>query len=755
MGERMGDRVAGRGGERLGAHLGEASRRELMTRAATVGLLMRHTVNSIAALVALADPASLARPAGKVLLAVLAAWSVYRLCTRSHRPALLAVDYVLVLAVCLAIPALVPDPDFFVSNTAPQAIAGTAVVSISVSVPMRASIPMTVGIAAAYAYGASGAVGWVHVASVTALYYFGVQCATASVIRLMLLRVAVAVDRARRQRHDAEVARRVTDALRHYEHEQLALLHDTAASTLLMVGHSTALDAERLAAQARRDLDLLHDGAWVAPPPRVDLVSALRECASHLRTPVRFAGREQLWLPGEAAQPVVAAAREVMTNVDRHAHATELEITITDHTVLLLDDGVGFDPAEPRHGRGLDDSIVRRMRRAGGHARIDSTLGAGTRTELRWATSEPAVTAPDPDGLVDRTRTRYSLALVGYALVNLAISVPPAVAVAAHPGAQTTLGLLAACAGLAALPGILGNRWSYVWPAAACLLVVAVAQPILLPTELLLGYAHWAQNAIGWCLLPLALTLPTRAGVSVLAGYWLVGSAVTLTRAPTAEMLVNVGLGTASILAVQLFALIFNGLMRDAAFDIAGETQDHQRLVTRDRVTTALRDEYHRRYARIVDNVVPLLSMLARGAGVDADTQSRARAECRRLRALFDQASTFDHALMQRIRPVIDAAEDRGVDVVTDVAGILPDLGEVGLLDAVVSAVAQVLAHADSYARLILSAADGQIEASVVIDTGTAADELSKTLPDTEIVHDGSALWCLIRSGADPATPPS
>ena len=42
------------------------------------------------------------------------------------------------------------------------------------------------------------------------------------------------------------------------------------------------------------------------------------------------------------------------------------------------------------------------------------------------------VAAPDPDGLVDRTRTRYALALIGYALVNLAISVPPAVAVAAH-----------------------------------------------------------------------------------------------------------------------------------------------------------------------------------------------------------------------------------------------------------------------------------------------------------------------------------
>ena len=354
------------------------------------------------------------------------------------------------------------------------------------------------------------------------------------------------------------------------------------------------------------------------------------------------------------------------------------------------------------------------------------------------------VAAPDPDGLVDRTRTRYALALIGYALVNLAISVPPAVAVAAHPDLQTVLGILAACAGLAALPGILGNRWGYAWPAAACLLFVAVAQPMLLPSELLLGYAHWAQNAIGWCLLPLALTLPTRAGVAVLAGFWLVGSTVTLMRAPTAETLVNIGLGTASILAVQLFALIFNGLMRDAARDIAGETQEHQRLVTRDRVTTALRDEYHRRYATIVDNVVPLLSTLARGAGVDTDIQSRARAECRRLRALFDQADTFDHALMRRIRPVIDAAEARGADVATDVTGVLPELADAHL-DALVTPVAQVLSHAVSHARLVVTTVDGNVEISIVIDTAAELHSLPEELSGAEVVVSDGALWCLIR----------
>ena len=715
-----------------------------MSRAATVGLLMRHSVNVIAALVALADPASPARPAGEMLLAVLAGWAVYRVATRSHRPALLAVDYLLVLAVCLAIPLLVPRPGFYVSNTAPQAIAGTAVVSISVSVAARVSIPLTLGIAAAYSYGASGVVGWDNVVSVTAIYYFFVQCATASVIRVMLLRVAAAVDRARRQRHEAELAQRVGDALRDYEHEQLALLHDTAASTLLVVGQGTAVNGDRLAAQARRDLDLLNDAAWVAPPADVELVSALRDCVAHLSTPVRFAGRDQLWLPGETAQPVIAATREVVSNADRHAAATGIDITVTDGAVRVADDGVGFDMATPRRGRGLDDSIIGRMRRAGGQARVESAPGSGTTVELRWAATTPNTIPADPDGLVDRTRTRYALAISAYALVNVAIAVPPAVEVSAHPVAEVVLAAITACAGLAALPGILRDRWALAWPAAAALLVVAVAQPMLPPAGLLLGYAHWAQNAVGWCLLPLALKLPTRAGAAVLVGYWVVGSAAMLSRDHSAAALVNIGLGTASILGVQLFALIFNGLMRDAAVDIARSTQAYQRLLTRDRVAQALRGEYHRRYATIVDNVVPLLDELTRGTRVDPAMQARAWAEWRRLRALFDQAATFDHALMQRIRPVIDAAESRRVDVVADVTGVLPDLDDAHL-DALVTPVARVLAHADSYARLVVTVVGGDVEISVVIDAATELPPLQDGMSHAEVVSSDGALWCLIR----------
>lgn len=715
-----------------------------MNRAAQVGLLMRHTVNLAVSVIALVDPNSAALPTGTALLAAVTCWSAYRLMTRSPALRWLVVDYAVTIAVCLAIPILVPDSDFHLSNTAPQAIAGTAVIGISVSVSALASIPMTLGIAATYAMGAAAVTGWDDVASVSALYYFAVQCATSSIIRLMLLHVAGAIDRARADRAEAEIARRVTDAVRDYEREQLALLHDTAASTLLMVGHGTTLPSERVAAQARRDLELLREGNWQPPPPRVELVAALRDCAAHLSTPVEFDGPERLWVAGETAHSVIAAAREAMTNVDRHARAGLLRVTVSEHSVRLADDGVGFDPLARRRGHGIDESIVGRMRRAHGRAAVTSSPGSGTVTELCWHTTPPVIDPPavDPDRLIDRTRTRYGLALTAYALVNLAITVPPQDAV---------LGVLAALAAAAAVPGILWQRWIFAWPAAIAVLIVAVAQPASLPQDMVLGYAHWAQGAIGWCMVPLMLSLRTGSGAAIIVIYWVINSAVAFARDPSTPLLVNIGFGSASILGVQLFALVFNGLMREAATAVEVENSARQRLLTRDRISQALRSEYQRRYATIVAGVVPLLDALTRGEHLDQDTQLRARAENRRLRALFDQAATFDHPLMQRVRPLIDDVEARRVDVVIDLSGPLPELAD-EQIDALIRPLRTVLDLAATSARVVLTTASDQAEISVVVDRVTEGPP-PEALNDAEVITSGRELWCVLTAATAPTRP--
>ena len=184
----------------------DVSSRHMDRRAGTVAVLMRHSATVLVAAVMVADPADTAAPAGKVLLAVLGVWSAYRLLTRSRALAPTLVDYAATIAVSLAIPLLVSDPAFYQSNCAPVAIVGTAVITYGISLPARWSLPMTLGIAAAYAYGAAQTAGWPHVPEIFNLYYFALQWATSALMRLTVLRVTAAVDTARHNRQRAEIA---------------------------------------------------------------------------------------------------------------------------------------------------------------------------------------------------------------------------------------------------------------------------------------------------------------------------------------------------------------------------------------------------------------------------------------------------------------------------------------------------------------------------------------------------------------------
>jgi signal transduction histidine kinase len=90
---------------------------------------------------------------------------------------------------------------------------------------------------------------------------------------------------------------------------------------------------------------------------------------------------------GPEGADLVAATREALTNVRKHASATQAvvlsHIVMGVATVMVRDDGVGFDPSTARRGSGLRDSIVGRMARSGGVAIIDSRPGEGTCITLK------------------------------------------------------------------------------------------------------------------------------------------------------------------------------------------------------------------------------------------------------------------------------------------------------------------------------------------------------------------------------------
>ncbi|MFC7625862.1 sensor histidine kinase [Microlunatus sp. GCM10028923] len=79
-------------------------------------------------------------------------------------------------------------------------------------------------------------------------------------------------------------------------------------------------------------------------------------------------------------------AQESVSNIGRHAHAGSARIVLTSdeggRTLVIADDGVGFDPAEPSRGYGLC-GIRGRVEQAGGRLTLDSRPGGGTTITVR------------------------------------------------------------------------------------------------------------------------------------------------------------------------------------------------------------------------------------------------------------------------------------------------------------------------------------------------------------------------------------
>ncbi|MGP3933059.1 sensor histidine kinase [Nonomuraea sp. KM88] len=201
-----------------------------------------------------------------------------------------------------------------------------------------------------------------------------------------------AAERADRMAAEAERARaesQVAEAVRAEERELGNSLHDTAATTLLMVGiGQVRSDAEWLAPQASRDLDRLRSDNGRAPL-HADLVELLSADLDSVQLTVDLDTPAELRLPFEVARAIADAARESLTNVRRHAGTTRAAVRLSgDARSLRLDiadQGTGFSPSEvPATRRGLRESVRGRMSRIGGTATITSAEGEGTLVRLEW-----------------------------------------------------------------------------------------------------------------------------------------------------------------------------------------------------------------------------------------------------------------------------------------------------------------------------------------------------------------------------------
>lgn len=106
---------------------------------------------------------------------------------------------------------------------------------------------------------------------------------------------------------------------------------------------------------------------------------------------VRFDGPIDTVVDDELADDLVSVAREALSNVARHAHATRVELGVTavggQLELTLTDDGVGIGDATPQGGRGLSN-MRERATRLGGSLTVEA-VSNGRGTRLAWCVPLP------------------------------------------------------------------------------------------------------------------------------------------------------------------------------------------------------------------------------------------------------------------------------------------------------------------------------------------------------------------------------
>ena len=117
-------------------------------------------------------------------------------------------------------------------------------------------------------------------------------------------------------------------------------------------------------------------------PKVLDLVHELRPVMG-LLPQVSFSGPVDTVVAGPLAEEVLAVLREALTNVGKHAHATQVFITIAageELRLVVADDGSGISGGPPT-GHGLRN-IRQRAERLGGSMELGTSREGGTR--LTW-----------------------------------------------------------------------------------------------------------------------------------------------------------------------------------------------------------------------------------------------------------------------------------------------------------------------------------------------------------------------------------
>jgi signal transduction histidine kinase len=303
------------------------------------------------------------------------------------------VDAVLMCGLCLAQPLLVDPARLAASLGWVSPIASFTVVVVQFQLGRRAATAVTVAVCTAFVLGTAMTPGLTAVDGLLAGgAWMAVEAVLGRLLWVLLQRAGREADRLMRAQFAAERAAATAAARRSAQRAHWATVHDTSASTLLMIGQGAVSGHEAwLPGQVQRDIGLLdgaHDAPADADAAEVALEPALVDVAHAARVRVALDCPVGVAAPPAVVRAIAGAAAEALENVARHAGVDEARVQVRPGTVLevvVADDGVGFHPGRVgAHRFGLALSVRDRMAAAGGHAMIESTPGRGTVVRLRW-----------------------------------------------------------------------------------------------------------------------------------------------------------------------------------------------------------------------------------------------------------------------------------------------------------------------------------------------------------------------------------
>ncbi len=191
--------------------------------------------------------------------------------------------------------------------------------------------------------------------------------------------------------------------------DMAAHLHDSVLQTLALI-QKHAGDPKLVGTLARaQERDLR---SWLygeMPAPDTSVASALRAAAAEVEdahgVPVEVVTVGDVPV-SEGLRPLVLAAREAMVNAAKHSGADKVDVYAEaverqDRAVVevfVRDRGRGFDQTQvPEDRLGVRNSILDRMQRHGGTARLRTAPGEGTEVRLAMTCE----TGPDRPGSTD------------------------------------------------------------------------------------------------------------------------------------------------------------------------------------------------------------------------------------------------------------------------------------------------------------------------------------------------------------------